>query len=71
VVTRGFVYVRESNLMLNEVKTITKQTIARSLQNGIKENPILQNRVRDAVSRHLFDKTKRRPMVIPIFQEVE
>ena len=71
VVTRGFVYVRESNLMLNEVKTITRQTIARSLQNGIKETPILQNRVRDAVSRHLYDKTKRRPMIIPIFQEVE
>ena len=71
VVTRGFVYVRESNLMLGEVKAITRQTIARSLQDGIKETLILQNRVRDAVSRHLYDKTKRRPMIIPIFQEVE
>lgn len=70
VVTRGFVYVRESNFMLDEVKAITRQTIARSLQNGIRETPLLQNRVRDAVSRHLYDKTKRRPMVIPIFQEV-
>lgn len=70
VVTRGFVYVREANLMLDEVRTITKQTIARSLQNGIHETAILQNRVRDAVSRHLYDKTKRRPMIIPIFQEV-
>ena len=71
VVTRGFVYVRESNLMLDEVKAITRQTIARSLQNGIHETAILQNRVRDVVSRHLYDKTKRRPMIIPIFQEVE
>ncbi|HUX47116.1 MAG TPA: ribonuclease J [Desulfosporosinus sp.] len=71
VVTRGFVYVRESNLMLDEVKAITRQTIARSLQNGIHETPILQNRVRDTVSKHLYDKTKRRPMIIPIFQEVE
>ncbi|HWQ41587.1 MAG TPA: ribonuclease J [Desulfosporosinus sp.] len=70
VVTRGFVYVRESNLMLDQVKTITRQTITRSLQDGIPETSILQNRVRDAVSRHLYDKTKRRPMVIPIFQEV-
>jgi ribonuclease J len=70
VVTRGFVYVRESNLMLDEVKAITRQTIARSLQNGIHENLILQNRVRDAVSKHLYDKTKRRPMIIPIFQEI-
>ena len=71
VVTRGFVYVRESNLMLDEVKAIVRQTIARSLQNGINETSILQNRVRDTVSRHLYDKTKRRPMIIPIFQEVE
>ena len=70
VVTRGFVYVRESNLMLGEVKAITRQTIARSLQNGIQETSALQNRVRDAVSKHLYDKTKRRPMIIPIFQEV-
>ena len=71
VVTRGFVYVRESNQMLDEVKAITRQIIARSLQNGIHETPILQNRVRDAVSKHLYDRTKRRPMIIPIFQEVE
>ena len=70
VVTRGFVYVRESNMMLGEVKAITRQTIARSLQSGIHETATLQNRVRDAVSRHLYDKTKRRPMIIPIFQEV-
>ena len=56
--------------MLNEVKAITRQTIARSLQDGISGTPILQNRVRDAVSKHLYDKTKRRPMIIPIFQEV-
>lgn len=70
IVTRGFVYVRESNLILDEVKAITKQTIARSQQNGIRETHILQNHVRDAVSRQLYNKTKRRPMIIPIFQEV-
>jgi len=71
VLTRGFVYVRESNQMLDEVKAITRQTITRSLlQNGIPETAILQNRVRDAISKHLYDKTKRRPMIIPIFQEV-
>ncbi|MBC2724231.1 ribonuclease J [Desulfosporosinus sp.] len=70
VVTRGFVYVRESNVILDEVKAITRETIAGSLQNGIHETNLLQNRVRDAVSRHLYTKTKRRPMVIPIFQEV-
>jgi ribonuclease J len=71
VVTRGFVYVREANLMLDEVKAIIRQTIDRNLKNGIQETSILQNRVKDAVSKRLFDKTKRRPMIIPIFQEVQ
>ena len=70
VVTRGFVYVREANLLLDEVKAITRQTIARSLQNGTQETNTLQNHVRDAVSRLLYNKTKRRPMIIPIFQDV-
>ena len=71
IVTRGFVYVREANLMLDEVRAIARQTIVRSFQNGIQENYILQNRVKDVVSRYLYDKTKRRPMIIPIFQEVK
>lgn len=71
IVTRGFVYVRESNRMLDEVKAFTRQTIIRSLQNGVHDTAILQNRVRDTVSKHLYDKTKRRPMVITIFQEVD
>ena len=70
VVTRGFVYVREANLMLDEVKAISSRTIALSLQNGIHETLILQNHVKDAVSKHLYDKTKRHPMIIPFFQEV-
>lgn len=70
IVTRGFVYVRESNLMLDEVKALTRQTVTRNFQNGIHETNLLQKHVREAVSRHLYDKNKRRPMVIPIFQVV-
>lgn len=70
VITRGFVYVRESNQLLDEVKELVTQNVTRNLQNGIQEINSLQNRVRDAVSKHLYNRTKRRPMIIPIFQEV-
>lgn len=71
VVTRGFVYVRESELMLDEVKEITRKTMTRCQQNGIRDWASLKNQIRDVVSRNLYDKTKRRPMIIPILQEVK
>lgn len=71
VVTRGFVYVRESELMLEEVKEITRKTMVRCQQNGIREWSSLKNQIRDAVGKNLYDKTKRRPMIIPILQEIK
>jgi len=71
IVTRGFVYVRESELMLDEVKEITRKTMLRCQQNGIREWASLKNQIRDVVGKNLYDKTKRRPMIIPILQEVK
>lgn len=71
IVTRGFVYVRESELMLDEVKEITRRTMARCQQNGIRDWASLKNQIRDVVSKNLYDKTKRRPMIIPILQEIK
>lgn len=71
IVTRGFVYVRESELMLDEVKEITRRTMVRCQQNGIRDWASLKNQIRDVVSKHLYDKTKRRPMIIPILQEIK
>ncbi|MDA8442140.1 MAG: ribonuclease J [Peptococcaceae bacterium] len=71
VVTRGFVYARESESMLTEVKEITRKVMERCQQNQIREWAILKNQIRDAVGRYLYDKTRRRPMIIPIFQEIK
>lgn len=71
IVTRGFVYVRESEPMLDEVKENTRRIMARCQQNGIREWASLKNQIRDGVSKQLYDKTKRRPMIIPIIQEVK
>ena len=71
IVTRGFVYVRESELMLDEVKEITRKTMTRCQQNGIRDWASLKNQIRDVVSKNLYDKTKRRPMIIPILQEIK
>lgn len=71
IVTRGFVYIRESEVLLNEVKDIARRTMLRCQENGIREWASLKNQIRDAVNKHIYDKTKRRPMIIPIIQEVK
>lgn len=71
VVTRGFVYVRESETMLNEIRELTRKTMIRCEQNNIREWAPLKNQIRDVLSKYLYDKTKRRPMIIPIIQEIK
>ncbi|MGC7870563.1 ribonuclease J [Desulfosporosinus sp. FKB] len=71
VVTRGFVYVRESESMLDEAKLKVKQTMARCRENHITEWAVLKSQIRDALSKQFYEKTRRRPMILPIIQEVE
>lgn len=71
VVTRGFVYVRESESMLEEAKEKVRQTMARCRDNKITEWSVLKGQVRDALSKHFYEKTRRRPMILPIIEEIE
>jgi len=71
IVTRGFVYVRESESMLEEAKEKIRQTTGRCLENGIIEWAVLKNQIRDTLGKHLYEKTRRRPMILPIIQEVK
>lgn len=71
VVTRGFVYVRESEFMLEEAKDKVRQTMARCRENRITEWSALKSQIRDALGKHFYEKTRRRPMILPIIQEVE
>ncbi len=70
IVTRGFVYVRESEKMLDEAKVKIQEITERCLNNGITEWALLKSNIRDALGKHLYDKTKRRPIILPIIQGV-
>jgi ribonuclease J len=70
IVTRGFVYVRESESMLVQAKEKIVQTAERCLSNGISEWALLKSQIREELSKHLYEKTKRRPMILPIIQEI-
>jgi ribonuclease J len=71
IVTRGFVYVRESETMLDEAKEKIRQTTERCIENGIIEWVTLKNQIKDVLGKHLYEKTKRKPVILPIIQEVK
>ena len=70
IVTRGFVYVKESEDLINEVKQITQTEIETLLENETNEILMMKNRIKKALERYLYEKTKRRPSIFPIIMEV-
>jgi len=67
VVSRGFVYVRESEELMEEVREVAVTALFQSLRvRGKVDKMQFKNRVRDDVARFLTSKTKRKPMVLPI-----
>ncbi len=71
IVSRGFVYVRESEELMDEVKQIAAEEINRCLvKNEMVDRMELKTCVKDALSKYLYSKTKRKPMVLPVIMNV-
>lgn len=67
IISRGFVYLRESQELLQQTRIIIKKTIEETTQGMQPVNfDYVKNNVTDAVSRFLFEKTNKRPIVIPV-----
>ena len=67
VVSRGFVYVRESEELMEEVRTVAAEAIDKCISRGGHADRInLKNCVKDDLSKFLYAKTKRKPMVLPV-----
>jgi len=70
IVSRGFVYVRESEALMEEARARVQQALDRCEDENVREWSAIKSNVRDALSRYLFDKTRRRPMILPIIMEI-
>lgn len=70
IVSRGFVYVREAEELMEEVRTIAKAAIEGCLDNGITDWTELKGCVKDDLSKFLYQKTKRKPMILPIVMNI-
>ena len=70
VVSRGFVYVKESEELLDEVRLYAANTLTELLDRGVSDFNHLKTTLRDELSRVLYKKTGRRPMVLPILLDL-
>lgn len=70
IISRGFVYVRESETLLDEATKIVANIVNKCLQTYVIEWSSLKSNIREALSQFLFEKTKRKPMILPIIMEV-
>ncbi|MFC4307363.1 ribonuclease J [Cohnella boryungensis] len=70
IISRGFVYVRESEGLLEEANRIVTNTLHKLMNDNVNEWASLKTNVKDALGRFLYEQTRRRPMILPIIMEV-
>ncbi|WP_315118165.1 ribonuclease J [uncultured Clostridium sp.] len=70
IITRGFVYAKESEDLINESKEIVRRELENCLDNRIIEWYVLKANMKKSLEKFLYEKTKRRPIILPIIMEV-
>ena len=70
IMSRGFVYMKESDELIEEARTIVYEAVQKCIDRGITDWGKLKNTTKDSLSDYVWRKTKRRPMILPIIMEV-
>lgn len=70
IVSRGFVYVRESETLIEEARRIVEDALLDCLDRKISDWGKIKNSIRDSLSNYIWKKTKRNPMILPIIMEI-
>ena len=70
IISRGFVYMRESGQMINEAQRLLARKLNRMVKNDKYELQAAKNEITDTLSPYLYNKTERKPMILPVIMEV-
>ena len=70
IVSRGFVYVRESESLMDEIKSMAAKILDEELRAPRLDYAHLKNRIKDDLAKYLYSKTKRKPMILPILLDL-
>ena len=69
IITRGFVYVKESEGLMEELRRVAMEALERCEKTHTTDWAAIKAQVKEALSKFLYDKTKRNPMILPIIME--
>jgi ribonuclease J len=70
IVSRGFVYVREAENLMEEIRKVARAALEDCEAKSLTDWPTLKTAIKNALNEFLYAKTKRRPMILPIIMEV-
>ena len=70
VISRGFVYVREAERLIDGVKDISAEAVEDCLSKRSVDWAMMKSNIKSSVAKYIYDKTKRNPMILPIIEEV-
>ena len=70
IISRGFVYVRESENLMEDMKKMLREKVRELEEDGIRDWATIKSGLKDSLRDYVFSKTKRDPMILPIIQEV-
>ena len=70
IITRGFVYVKESEALLEELRQVAVDALNRCQDRNIRDWSTIKGEIKGDLSGYLYKKTKRNPMILPVIMEV-
>lgn len=71
IISRGFVYMRESEEMMTKIRDIAKQALGKADESRRRHDwTVKKTNIRDAVHEYVYEQTKRNPMILPIIMEI-
>ena len=70
VVSRGFVYVRESENLMDDLKRVIRDEVRKLEENHVSDWSTIKSTLKDDLRDYIFEKTKRNPMILPIIMDV-
>ncbi|NLJ17181.1 MAG: ribonuclease J, partial [Clostridiales bacterium] len=70
IVSRGFVYVKESEELISDAKKLAQKVLENCKKRNIREYGLIKNSLKDELNNYIYMKTKRSPMILPIIMEI-
>ena len=70
IVSRGFVYVKESEELMNQARNIAEESLLRAVSKGLSDRTHLKGIIKDDLAKFIYKETKRKPMILPVIMDV-